>query len=246
MRNLIPTCFTALTVILGIGVLQGAEPSQKAAKLDTQVHVSLDYLVYVPTDYEKKDSWPLLLFLHGAGERGDDLELVKKHGPPKLIDQRKSFPFVVVSPQCPKNGWWSTKPLELVALLDEVVAKYKIDQDRIYLTGLSMGGFGTWTLAAYAPDRFAAIIPICGGGEALSARRLTHLPVWVFHGAKDPLVPLKRSEEMVDSLKKLKGDVKFTVYPEAGHDSWTATYDNPELYEWLLQQKRKPTPKSGQ
>jgi predicted peptidase len=232
--------------MLGVGVLHGAEPTQKVGKLDAQVHVSLDYLVYLPTDYEKKDSWPLLLFLHGAGERGDDLELVKKHGPPKLIEQGKAFPFVVVSPQCPKDGWWSTKPLELVALLDEIVAKYKIDQDRIYLSGLSMGGFGTWMLAAYAPDRFAAIVPVCGGGERLMARRLTHLPVWAFHGAKDQVVPLGRSEEMVDALKKLHGDVKLTVYPEAGHDSWTATYDNPELYDWLLQQKRKPMPKSGQ
>jgi len=245
MRNMIPTCFTALIVILGVGVLHGDQQSQKAAKLDAQVHVSLDYLVSVPTDYEKKDSWPLLLFLHGAGERGNNLEIVKKHGPPKLIDQGKPFPFVVVSPQCPQNGSWSSKPLELIALLDEITAKYKIDQDRIYLTGLSMGGFGTWSLAAYAPDRFAAIVPICGGGEASSARRVTHLPIWVFHGAKDTSVPLKRSEEMVDALKKLQVDVKFTIYPEAGHDSWTATYDNPELYEWLLQQKRKPMPKNG-
>ena len=242
MRNAIPICFAALTLMLGVGVLHGAEPTQKVGKLDAQVHVSLDYLVYLPTDYEKKDSWPLLLFLHGAGERGDDLELVKKHGPPKLIEQGKPFPFVVVSPQCPMDGWWSTKPLELVALLDEIVAKYKIDQDRIYLSGLSMGGFGTWMLAAYAPDRFAAIVPVCGGGERLMARRLTHLPVWAFHGAKDQVVPLGRSEEMVDALKKLHGDVKLTVYPEAGHDSWTATYENPEVYEWLLQQKRKPMP----
>ena len=242
MRNAIPICFAALTLMLGVGVLHGAEPTQKVGKLDAQVHVSLDYLVYLPTDYEKKDSWPLLLFLHGAGERGDDLELVKKHGPPKLIEQGKPFPFVVVSPQCPMDGWWSTKPLELVALLDEIVAKYKIDQDRIYLSGLSMGGFGTWMLAAYAPDRFAAIVPVCGGGERLMARRLTHLPVWAFHGAKDQVVPLGRSEEMVDALKKLHGDVKLTVYPEAGHDSWTATYENPEVYEWLLQHKRKPMP----
>ncbi len=134
---------------------------------------------------------------------------------------------------------------DLLPLLDEIVAKYRIDQDRIYLTGLSMGGFGAWALTAYAPDRFAAIVPICGGGEALSARRLTHLPVWVFHGAKDPIVPLKRSEEMVDALTKLKGDVKLTIYPEAGHDSWTAAYENPELYDWLLQQKRKPVTKNG-
>jgi predicted peptidase len=235
----------ALSIALGTVGLQAAETAQKAAKLDTRVPVTLNYLVAVPADYDAKEAWPLLLFLHGAGERGDDLEIVKKHGPPKLLEQGKSFPLVVVSPQCPADEWWSSKPLELMALVDEIVTKYKIDQDRVYLTGLSMGGFGTWMLAAYAPDRFAAIVPICGGGEVLSTRRLTQMPTWVFHGAKDPVVPLKRSEDMVEALKKLNGNVKFTIYPEAGHDSWTEAYNNPELYEWLLQQKRKATVKQA-
>ena len=113
----------------------------------------------------QKDSWPLMLFLHGAGERGDDLELVKKHGPPKLIEAGKDFPFIVVSPQCPQGRWW--EPVELATLLDEIVEKQKVDKDRIYVTGLSMGGFGTWSLAAFQPGRFAAIVPICGGGEPL-------------------------------------------------------------------------------
>jgi len=129
--------------------------------------------------------------------------------------------------------------------VDDVTTKYKVDQDRIYLTGISMGGFGTWALAAYDADRFAAIIPICGGGEVISTRRLTRLPVWAFHGAKDPIVPLKRSEELVDALKKANGNAKLTVYPDAFHDSWTATYDNPEIYEWLLAQKRAPPPAPG-
>jgi predicted peptidase len=218
----------------------GADPpAQQAARLDKQVSVTLDYLLYVPADYERQDSWPLLIFLHGAGERGNDLELVKKHGPPKLIAQGKQFPFIVVSPQCPTNQWWTWKPLELTALVDEIVSHYKVDEDRIYLTGLSMGGFGTWTLAGYTPDRFAAIVPICGGGEAYTTRRLGHLPAWVFHGGKDPVVPLKRSEDMVSALQRINKQVKFTVYPDALHDSWTATYENPELYEWLLAQKRR-------
>jgi predicted peptidase len=119
-----------------------------------------------------------------------------------------------------------------------MVKKYKVDKDRIYVSGLSMGGFGTWSLAAYTPDRFAAIAPICGGGEPFRTRRLTGLPVWVFHGAKDKAVPLERSQEMVDALKKRGGSVKLTIYPEAGHDSWSETYDNPDFYEWLLQQRR--------
>lgn len=237
-----------LTLCLACGCLTfatatAAEPTrQSAARLDVQVPVKLDYLVYLPEGYESKSSWPLVLFLHGAGERGADLNLVKKHGLPRLAAEGKSFPFILVSPQCPKDQFWSVMTLELSALLDEVVAKHKVDRDRIYVTGLSMGGFGTWALGAYTPERFAAIAPICGGGETIIARRLAKVPVWVFHGAKDPIVPLKRSEDMVDALKKINDRVKFTVYPDAQHDSWTVTYENPEFYEWLLAQKRDPMP----
>ncbi len=209
---------------------------QATAQLNTQVKVQIGYLLYLPKDYEKQTSWPLMLFLHGAGERGDDLELVKKHGPPKLIAAGKEFPFIVVSPQCPRGKWW--EPIELVALLDEIGEKYKVDPDRIYVTGLSMGGFGSWRLAAFAPDRLAAIAPICGGGETYWTKEFAHLPVWAFHGAKDAAVPLERSQAMVDALKKNGGDPKLTIYPEAGHDSWTETYDNPEIYGWFLAQKR--------
>ena len=215
---------------------RGAPGQQRAAELNTQVPLSVKYLLFLPEDYEKKESWPLMLFLHGAGERGEDLELVKVHGPPKIVETKKDFPFILVSPQCKQGRWW--QPLELTALLDSVVSKYKVDEDRVYVTGLSMGGFGTWSLAAYTPDRFAAVAPICGGGEPHRTRQFPHLPVWVFHGAKDGVVPLERSQEMVDALEKHGGNVKLTVYPEAGHDSWTESYDNPELYEWMLQQKR--------
>lgn len=210
--------------------------NQKSAKLETQVKVQMDYLLYLPKDYDKQESWPLLLFLHGAGERGDDLETVKKHGPPKLISEGKSFPFIVVSPQCQKDRWW--EPIELTALLDHIVKTHKVDEDRIHVTGLSMGGFGSWQLAAYTPHRFAAIAPICGGGETYWAKRFPHLPVWAFHGAKDTGVPPERSQAMIDALKKNGGKPKLTIYPEAGHDSWTETYNNPKLYEWLLEQRR--------
>ncbi|MEQ8786382.1 MAG: prolyl oligopeptidase family serine peptidase [Pirellulaceae bacterium] len=213
-----------------------ATGQQRGAHLDTTIRVEMDYLLYLPKDYEKQESWPLLLFLHGSGERGDDLELVKKHGPPKLAGEGESFPFLVASPQCPADSRW--QPHELTALLDDLEKKYKVDADRIYVTGLSMGGFGTWALAAHTPKRFAAIVPICGGGEARWARNYGKLPVWVFHGAKDTAVPVARSEEMVEAIKKRDGDVKLTIYPEAGHDSWTETYANPELYTWLLKQKR--------
>jgi len=242
MRKMILIPGLALICIANGGAIRAETPKQTAATLDTQVRVKLNYWLYLPEDYDKNASSPLLLFLHGAGERGDDLNQVKKHGPPKLIDQGKSFPFIVVSPQCPEHRSWLFEVVQLTALLDEIVAKYKVDRERIYVTGLSMGGFGTWALAAYTPQRFAAIVPICGGGEVSMTRVLSHLPVWAFHGAKDPAVPLQRSQQMIDALKKRNNEVKFTIYPEALHDSWTATYNNPEVYDWLLQHKRNPTP----
>ena len=212
------------------------QTSQRPATLDRPLKAQMGYLLYLPEDYEQKESWPLLVFLHGVGERGTNLELVKKHGPPKLIDAGKHFPMIVASPQCPNTQWW--QPVELNALLDELVEKYKVDEDRIYITGLSMGGFGTWAFAAYASHRLAAIAPICGGGESYRAKEFSHLPTWAFHGAKDSVIPLRRSEEMVAAMKTRGGDARLTVYPEAGHNSWTEAYDNPELYEWLLEQKR--------
>jgi predicted peptidase len=215
-----------------------AAPAQQAKIFEKKITITakLDYLLSLPADYGRsRKSWPLVLFLHGAGESGNDLTKVKTHGPPKLVETNGPFPFILVSPQCPGRGW---NPDVLNALLNTVIKQYRVDKDRVYLTGLSMGGYGTWLLAAAHPEKFAAIAPICGGGNPADARKLAKLPTWVFHGAKDPTVPLKRSEEMVEALKAAGAYPKFTVYPEAGHDSWTATYDNPEFYQWLLAQKR--------
>lgn len=238
MKNLwIALMLLPAATTLFFDTLRAAEPGkQTSAELDTQIKVQMKYLLYLPPDYEQQPRWPLLLFLHGAGESGDDLELVKKHGPPKLIAAGKQFPFVVVSPQANRRRGW--EPYELVALLDSIEKDYKIDPDRVCVTGLSMGGHGTWKLAAYAADRLAAIAPICGGGDPNTVRRFRHVPVWAFHGAKDPVVPVSRSEEMIDALKEAGAQPKLTIYPEATHDSWTQTYDNPELYEWLLAQRR--------
>jgi predicted peptidase len=180
----------------------------------------------------------MLLFLHGAGERGSDLEKVKVHGPPKIVEKQKDFPFIVVSPQCPEDDWWTDKVEVLIHLLDDIVARYNVDTGRIYLTGLSMGGYGSWALAAEHLERFAAVAPICGGGNRIMAHRLKDIPVWAFHGAKDPVVPLKQSEEMVSAIKALGGDARLTVYPDAGHDSWTETYNNKELYDWFLKHRK--------
>jgi predicted peptidase len=209
---------------------------------------TLDYLLFLPKGYDAKAEkrWPMILFLHGAGERGTNVWKVAVHGPPKNVATHPDFPFIVVSPQCPEHQVWSKDVL--LALVDDITATYAVDTKRIYLTGLSMGGYGTWELALAHPEKFAAIVPICGGGQTISvllvspdkASALRTLGVWAFHGGKDPVVPLAESQRMVDALKKANvEDVKLTVYPEAGHDSWTVTYNNPELYEWLLKHERR-------
>jgi predicted peptidase len=222
--------------------------SQQALTMRSQVEVQLSYWLYLPQDYAANagHEWPLILFLHGAGERGDDPAMVKRNGIPRLLEQGSHLPFVVVSPQCPAHSMWWAESLAVMALLDQVCRTHTVDANRLYLTGLSLGGYGTWHLAALYPDRFAAIAPICGGGirfhgfpERVSL--LKHVPVWAFHGAKDPSVPVEESAKMVRALEECGGEVRFTVYPEAKHDSWTETYDNPELYEWFLSHSLQPT-----
>ena len=222
---------------------ENSPKGQRSYKFEAQITktVRLNYLLFLPKSYGEnpQQKWPLILFLHGAGERGDDIELVKKHGIPKIIEQKEDFPFIAVSPQCPKFSWWTTELEALNALLDEILETYAVDENRVYLTGLSMGGYGTWHLAMMYPERFAAIAPICGGGDPEKVSVLQNVPAWVFHGGKDTVVSPEESEKMVDALKASGGDVQFTLYPEAGHDSWTETYDNPELYEWFLKHTRQ-------
>ncbi|MEJ2512566.1 MAG: PHB depolymerase family esterase [Anaerolineales bacterium] len=214
-----------------------------------QKNISLQYLLYTPKNYHSSEKdLPLVLFLHGIGERGTDLELVKLFGIPKEIENGVEFPFLVVSPQCPEDTIWANELDALHALLGHIIETYRVDTSRIYLTGLSMGGNGAWHLAASYPSMFAAVVPICGWANTLIGfperiKVLRDVPVWVFHGEKDEIVPLKGSQELVDVLKANQGNVKFTVYPNTDHDSWTQTYANPELYEWLLQQRTVSGPR---
>lgn len=191
--------------------------------------VALRYLLALPDGYaDSGASWPLVLFLHGAGERGDNLSRVAIHGPARLVREGQRFPFVLVAPQAPEGTWWDAQALG--ALLDDLGARYRIDPDRVYVTGLSMGGFGTWSLLETFPGRFAAAVPVCGGGTPGRICAAKSVPVWAFHGAQDTVVPLQRSQEMVRRLETCDGDIRFTVYPEAGHDSWTETYADPDVY----------------
>jgi predicted peptidase len=232
--------------------------NQTVHQFERTVTVTLghEYLRALPEGYRAKRErrWPLLLFLHGSGERGDDVWSVASHGPPKMLREKRGHPaarlltenFIVVSPQCRKGEWWD--PNLLLALLDEIMATHSVDPTRVYLTGMSMGGYAAWELGAAFPERFAALAPVCGGGSFLTAYRshvekraaLRALGIWAFHGAKDETVPLIESERMIAVMKRFDvADVRFTVYPDARHDSWTETYANPDLYTWLLGHARQ-------
>jgi len=217
---------------------QPTEAGQHPQSFEKQVTVKFDYLLYLPAGYNKdpNQKWPLILFLHGIGERGPDVNKVAATGLPKILKDKKDFQFVVVSPQCPPTTWW--RSFDLNVLLDDVMARYRVDPDRVYLTGLSMGGFGAWELASTYPQRFAAVAPMCGGGNPAAARRLRALSFWVFHGDADPVVPVKLSDDMVEALKQAGAEAKYTRYSGVGHDCWTQSYNNPELYDWFLSHTR--------
>lgn len=200
--------------------------------------VSGKYLLFLPQDYGKEQKrYPLIMYLHGGSLRGDDVEKVRALGLPQLLEKDKSFPFIVVSPLCPAGEIWTDTDM-LIGILDEVVAQYSVDPSRIYLTGHSMGGRGVWYLAYKHPERFAAIAPMSGGPNITAwASKLKNVPVWVFHGAKDDLVPLSQSEEMVNAIKAVGGDVKFTALPDRDHYILDM-YENKQLYEWFLQHRK--------
>ncbi len=224
------------------------------------------YQVYVPADYTPDQKWPVILFLHGAGERGVDgfKQTAVGIGQAIRLDPTR-FPAIVVFPQVPPGKAWFGEQAEVaMAALDAVMATYSVDPDRVYLTGLSMGGHGTWYVAYHYPDRFAAIVPICGFvvfpetsrsffGElppeqqaiqsaadpyAKVAERIKHLPVWVFHGADDPVVPVEASRRMVEALKALGAEVQYTEYNGVGHNAWDPAYAEAELMPWLLAKRK--------
>jgi predicted peptidase len=210
-----------------------------AADDGTVREATLRYLLYLPPEYaaDEAKKWPLVLFLHGSGERGDDLEKVKLHGPPKLLAAKPDLPAIVVSPQCPADSRWNAA--ELAKLVDELANTYRVDQQRLYVTGLSMGGAGTWSLLAEYPDLFAAAVPICGRGDVSAAEKIAKTPTWVFVGGKDRPQTVTGNEEMVAALKKAGANVQFKLYPDLPHDCWTVTYEDPKVWEWLLAQKRE-------
>jgi predicted peptidase len=207
--------------------------------------VELKYLIYLPHEYDSRSTtlWPLIVYLHGKGDRGDDPNILKMQGLPYYLEQKKDLPFVAIAPQCPLDSEWIFQLEVVYELIRSMHAQYKIDKNRCSLTGNSMGGIGAWHMGINYPHLFAAIVPICGGtypflGYPEAVDRLKETPIWVFHGDDDDVIPVQLSRVLVDRLIKINGNVRFTVYKNTGHDCWTKTYSNPELYLWLAEQKR--------
>lgn len=269
-------CVRALTrVFVLIGVLAmtatlggcSTMPTQSASGVFVGRSVSVDdvayrYQVFVPARNVRSDAAPTILFLHGTGERGSDGDKPTRVGlGPYIRAHADTFPAIAVFPQAPDGRDWNGIAAEIAfAALDAATEEFGGDRDRSYLTGLSMGGYGTWELALMQPPRFAALVPVCGGltapraerdlvvtplrGEAdppaALAKRLQHLPVWIFHGAKDDMVPPRESREISAALKAIGADVRYTEFPEANHNSWDPAYSQtPELWPWLFAQRRK-------
>jgi len=200
------------------------------------------YVVFVPKDYDGTTEFPVILFLHGSGEVGTDGEKQTKGGIAKAIrDKKQNFPFITVMPQASTKSWGATSisGKRALIILDQVEKDYKTDKKRVYLTGLSQGGFGTWSLAAAYPNRWAAIAPICGGGSPKSAKKIKDIPCWCFHGDADTSVSVEKSREMIKALKDVGADPKYTEYPKVGHNSWDKAYATAELYTWFLKQSTK-------
>jgi predicted peptidase len=225
----------------------------------TRGKASLPYRLLKPDGYDKdgKDRYPLVVFLHGIGGRGTDNTKQLRNGVEEFVKDstRKKHPCFLAVPQCPPDMMWSavrgagenptfaetpTEPAALVLdLIDALCKEYRVDANRIYLTGASMGGYGTWDLASRKPELFAAALPVCGGGDPAQAEKLVKLPIWCFHNDADPLVPVERSREMIAAVKKAGGKPEYTEYKGVGHDSWTQTYKNDEVLGWLFKQKKQ-------
>lgn len=257
-------------VVLTSATLSGQVPSDgsRAERVRTMAQIyeprefvasskfGLKYRLLKPLDYQFGKKYPLLLFLHGAGERGNDNQSTLVHAASDFADhqRRKQYPCYVLIPQCPEERKWSevnwslessklpeepSLPMQAIKeLVDEMVESAGVDPERIYLTGLSMGGYGTWDAIARYPQFFAAAAPICGGGDPATVGAFAKLPIWCFHGDKDSVVKVIRSQEMVNALKEAGSSVKYTEYVGVEHDSWTATYSNPDFYAWMFAQKK--------
>ena len=197
------------------------------------------FWTYVPQDLQAGEKLPLILFLHGAGERGEDLDILFNNGAPKCFKENPPVRAILVAPQCPNGITWANQVERLKSFFDKIIATYPVDEDKVTLTGLSMGGFGTWEFATTYPEMLAGIAPICGGGQAWRCDALLHMPIRTFHSDDDPIVSINYTLDFVNRLKAMGANPDFTLLHGLGHDSWTYAYTQTDLFDWLIKQNRK-------
>jgi predicted peptidase len=237
----------ALSLITQASTLQAADPSPgKQVEQSFAVDgAEVPYLLYLPKNYkEGGEALPVILFLHGRGESNGPLSIVAKWGPPRMAARGENLTYILISPQCPREDRWSseTQQQRVMKLLEAMTLKFNGDKQRTYLTGLSMGGYGSWALAASQPHRFAAIAPICGKGDPSQAAKMINIPIWAWHGDNDGAVDFQHSVDMVDAIKAAGGQkVRFTTLEGIGHNSWSAAYATPQLFKWFDQHLAAPT-----
>lgn len=246
-------------LVMGFIMVSNAHSAEKAFEAKTYVSLdkkSLNYRIHTPKDMETKTQYPLVLLLHGAGERGHDNKKQLVHAATDLLAYSKNLktPAIIITPQCPSGQQWvntpwgdlkHSKPAEpstpmrlVIELLNQSIKTLPVDKTRVYVTGLSMGGYGTWDIIQRHPEIFAAAMPVCGGGDTTLAVKLTEIPIWAFHGGQDKVVPTERSREMIAAIKKSGGKPNYTEYKGVGHNSWSKTYSNQEVLKWLFSQKK--------
>ena len=217
-----------------------AQSRLESGRREVLVSETLEYYLYFPADYEQSSDarFPLLLFLHGGGESGGTLDLLNTNGPPKLLAEGKEFPFLILAPQNPyKQKWWNVRAV--MKLMESVMEEHRVDPDRLYLTGLSRGGNACWEIATQYPETFAAMAVVCGMTPLPYAHWVDKsMPIRVFHGTEDPVIPFSESEEMVRKLRQMGYDVQLTAYKGVGHNSWEKAYLEEDLYTWFLEQSK--------
>lgn len=202
-------------------------------KKEHKIFNGMKYIINYPSNFEEGKAYPVIVFLHGAGSRGENISLLEGNPFFHITDNLNEFPFISIAPLCHTNTWFDI--FETLKNLVYHIMKFDfVDKKRIYLMGASMGGYATWQLAMSMPEYFAAAVPICGGGMYWNAERLKNVPIWAFHGEKDNVVSVEESKKMVDSVNQKGGHAKLTIYPENGHDAWSDTYSNHSVYSWLL------------
>lgn len=269
--TLLPSVVVLLTALLALGALLAAGASAESRFEERSIVLpggsstgtTYRYRLLAPDAVRGRMKqplarWPLVVFLHGAGERGADNRLQLRYLPELLAspEERERHPTYVLAPQCPAGTCWSALDLDglkvsfpaepapaaraALAALDTLLEELPVDRDRVYLTGISMGGYGTWDLAARFPERWAAAAPVCGGGLVETARRLKDLPLWAFHGGKDDVVPPEKSREMIAALERSGARPRYTEFPDVAHDSWTPAYQLEGFLDWLFSQRRGP------